>query len=439
MNYTPLDFLPALPEIFVLVMICVTLLTEVFLKQGNKVVVYALAQITLLGAALLTLILYPQLPLKAFSGSFILDNLALVLKIAIYLISFVALLYSRPYIEERKIPTGEYYLLSLFVVLGMSVLVSAHSLLTLYLGLEILSLPLYAMVAIDRDSAMRSEAAIKYFILGALASGILLYGMSMFYGVSQSLDISTIAQVIANDTIPHHMILMIGLVFIVVGVVFKFGAVPFHLWVPDVYQGAPTSVTILISSAPKIAAFGLALRLLVQAMPALTLQWQELLILVAVLSMLLGNMVAIAQKNLKRMLGYSAIAHIGYLSLGLIAATPAGYAAALFYTLNYAMMSLGAFGMIALLSQNGFEAELVDDFRGLNSRNPWLAFMMMLLMFSMAGIPPTVGFFAKMGVLIALISSHFVWLAVLALLAAVIGAYYYLYMVKVMYFEAPPL
>ena len=437
MNYTFADFLPAIPEIFVLMMICFILLVDLYIAKNRQIICYLLTQTTLIGACILTAMLYKYIPVISFAHSFVLDDLAFALKFFIYGSCFFVFLYSRGYISERNIPTGEYYVLSLFAVLGMMVLVSAQSLLTLFLGLEILSLPLYALVAIHRDSAMCSEAAMKYFVMGALASGMLLYGMSMIYGATQSIDVDTIANVLSSVALSQHLILIIGVVFVVVGLIFKFGAVPFHMWVPDVYQGAPTSVTLLIGSAPKIAALGMTLRLLIHAMPALSVQWQELLIVVAILSMLLGNIVAIIQKNIKRMLAYSAISHMGYMCLGLIALDTEGYSAAMFYILAYVIMSIGAFGMIILLSKNGFEAELIDDFRGLNSRSPWLAFLMLLLMFSMAGIPPTVGFFAKFGVLQALVNAHFTWLAVLALIFAVIGAYYYIYVIKVMYFEVP--
>ncbi len=428
---------PATPEIFLLGMTCIVLLADLFIKQQEKKITYWLSQFALVGTAVLVLLLYNVPSTLLFNGSFIWDKTAALMQFAIVAINFFILIYAREYIRERKIPQGEYYLLSLFSVLGMLVLVSAYSLLTLYLGLELLSLPLYAMVALQRDSTECAEAAMKYFVTGALASGMLLYGLSMFYGATQSLNITEIAQVTSNLSSGQELMLIFGLVFIIAGVVFKLGAAPFHMWVPDVYQGAPTSVTLFVGTAPKIAALAMVVRLLIEGTPALVHQWQEVLILIAVLSIALGNVVAIVQSNLKRMLSYSAIAHVGYMSLGLLAATPDGYASALFYMLAYALMSLGAFGMLVLLSKSGAEVDKIGDLRGLNTRNPWLAFMLLLVMFSMAGIPPMVGFFAKLGVLEALIGAHMVWLATFALVFAIIGAYYYLNVVKVMYFEEP--
>lgn len=426
-----------LPEIFLLAMTCVVLLADLFIKQRQHTFTYFLTQLTLMITAIMVLGLFPKPEAIIFNGSFVSDHIALVLKFSILVIGIFCFVYARPYIQERNIAQGEYYILGLFSILGMLVLVSAFSFVTLFLGLELLSLPLYAMVAIARDSEQSTEAAMKYFVLGSLASAILLYGMSMVYGATHSLNINSIATTILATPPSQQFILIFGLVFIVVGVTFKLGAVPFHMWVPDVYQGAPTSVTLFVGSIPKIAALGMAIRLLVDGFPELSVQWQELLIAIAIASIALGNIVAIVQTNLKRMLSYSAIAHVGYMSLGLLAATSAGYAAATFYIIVYAIMTIGAFGILVLLSRDGFEAESISDLRGLNARNPWLAFMMLLIMFSMAGIPPLVGFFAKLGVLEALIGVHKVWLATLALVFAIIGAYYYLNVVKVMYFEEP--
>ncbi len=436
MNVTYLDLIPIIPEIIILVMACIALLATLYLPEKYRAVsVYYMVQAALILALAMIILSFNEPSATVFNGTFILDNIARILKIFIYLCSFVVLLFSRYYIAERDIANGEYFILAIFSILGMSVLVSAHNFVTIYLGLEMLTLPLYAMVALERDSAECSEAAMKFFVMGALASGILLYGMSMLYGATNSLDITQISQHLGNVILNKHLVLIFGLVFVVVGIVFKFGAVPFHMWVPDVYEGAPSSVTLFISSAPKIAALGLAIRLLLFATPGLYVEWQQFLIIVAVLSMALGNLVAIVQTNLKRMLAYSSIAHMGYMLLGLIAATPQGYSATLFYIISYAIMSVGGFGMIVLLSKKGLEVDTLQDIQGLNSRNPWLAFMMLLIMFSMAGIPPTVGFFAKLGVLQALIAEHFVWLAALALIFAVIGAYYYIRVVKVMYFD----
>lgn len=434
------NFLPALPEIFLLGMIGVVLLADLFLPQQKRCLTYLLTQLALVGTACWVLYLpylYGHPTAIIFDNSFIWDPIAGLFKLFILVVSIFAFIYAHDYIKTRSMPEGEYYLLGLLSILGMLVLVSAYSLLTLFLGLELLSLPLYALVALQRNSGLSSEAGMKYFAMGALASAMLLYGMSMLYGAAHSLDVSAIMNAAQHAAAGERLLFIFGLVFVVAGIAFKLGAAPFHMWIPDVYQGAPTSVTLFVGGAPKIAALGMAIRVLVNAMPALALQWQQVFIVIAVLSIGLGNIVAIAQSNLKRMLAYSAIAHIGYMSLGLLAATPDGYAAALFYIGIYAMTSLGAFAILILLSKAGFEAEKISDLRGLNARSPWLAFMMLLVMFSMAGIPPTVGFFAKLGVLEALIHVHMVWLATLALVFAIIGAYYYLNVVKVMYFEEP--
>ncbi|MGB6975864.1 MAG: NADH-quinone oxidoreductase subunit NuoN [Gammaproteobacteria bacterium] len=433
-----LNFSLIIPELFMLTMACIALLAGLFAKKHGVGICYALVQIALLGTALLALRYYQQPTLISFYGSVILDPLAVLLKIAICLISFMVFWYSREYVREYMPHYQlEYYVLGLFAVLGTLVLVSAYNFLTLFLGVELFSLPVYAMIALRRDSAICSEAAMKYFVISAIASGMLLYGLSMLYGATQTIELNTVASVTANAPASQQIILSLGLVFVTVGIAFKLGAVPFHMWVPDVYEGAPSSVTLFIASAPKIAGLALALRLLVNALPGLHVQWHELLIAIALLSMALGNIVAIVQTNFKRMLAYSSIAQMGYMLLGLLSATPAGYAAATFYMISYSIMVLGAFGMLLLLNRSGFEAKWIQDFQGLNSRDPWLAFMMLLILFSMAGIPPIVGFMAKVSVLEALISVHQVWLAAVALLFAIIGAYYYIYVVKVMYFESP--
>lgn len=429
------DLSPAGPEIFVLVMACIVLLVGVFVKDNNQVLTYSLTQLTLVGAAILTFTLYQGGHGVTFNNSFILDRMAILLKAVMYGLTFVTLLYSRSYMKDRDMLKGEYYALALFTMLGMMVVVSAYSFITLYLGLELFSLPLYALVAFRRNETVCAEAGMKYFVLGAVASGMLLYGLSMIYGATHSLTINAVAQGVLMQPVDQQLILLFGLVFVVVGISFKLGAVPFHMWVPDVYQGAPNSVTLFVSTAPKLAAFGLAIRLLVDALPLLQPHWQDMLMIVAILSMALGNLVAIVQTNIKRMLAYSSIAHMGYMFLGLVAGTPSGYGAALFYMISYSVMSLGAFGVIVLMSHQGFEAESIEDFKGLNQRSPWLAFIMLLTMFSMAGIPPIVGFFAKVAVLEALINVHLIWLAALALGFAIIGMYYYLKVVKVMYFD----
>ncbi len=426
----------ALPEMFVLGMACLILIIDLFLTDKNRIITYLLAQATLIGAAIASLGHQFGSPEIAFSGSFIRDGMGDTLKVFIYLSVFVVFLYSRSYLQARNLFKGEFYVLGLFGVLGMMVMVSAHSLLTLYLGLELLSLSMYALVAMNRDSSYASEAAMKYFVLGALASGMLLYGMSMLYGVTGSLELSQISAGVAA-TGADNMVLVFGLVFTVVGVAFKLGAVPFHMWVPDVYQGSPTAVTVYIGSAPKIAAFAMVMRLLVDGLEGLQEHWQGMLIILVILSLAVGNITAIAQTNIKRMLAYSTIAHVGYLLLGVLSSTESGYASSMFYTIVYALMSLGGFGMIMLLSRAGFEADTLDDFKGLNERSPWFAFMMLILMFSMAGVPVFLGFWAKLSVLSAVVEAGMVWLAAVAVIFSIIGAFYYLRVVKLMYFDKP--
>jgi NADH-quinone oxidoreductase subunit N len=436
MNFVAPDFMPVLPELFVLAMTCFIVVIDVFLEQRQRHITYGLAQLTLLGAALLTLITYAQAPVTTMFGHYIKDAMGDLLKLFIYLTSAAVFLYSRDYLRQRDLFKGEYYMLGLFGVLGMMVMVSAHSLLTVYLGLELLSLSLYALVAIDRDSPIASEAAMKYFVLGSLASGMLLYGISMIYGATGSVDLQVVADSVGNQGV-DNVVLVFGLVFLVVGLSFKLGAVPFHMWLPDVYQGAPTSVTLFIGSAPKLAAFALVMRILVEGLGALQGEWQQMLIILAALSMGLGNLIAIAQTNIKRMLAYSTISHIGFMLLGILAGTPDGYAAAMFYTIVYVLMAVGAFGVIILLSRTGFEAENIDDFKGLNDRNPWLAFVMMVIMMSMAGVPFLAGFYAKWMVLQAIVNVGLVWLAILGVVFSVIGAFYYLRVVKCVYFDKP--
>ncbi|MBV9575337.1 MAG: NADH-quinone oxidoreductase subunit NuoN [Gammaproteobacteria bacterium] len=438
MNLTLSQFSVALPEIAILCMACFVLIIEVSLAKRYRMVTYVLVQLTLIIALLLTLPQFKQYPepIITFSGHYILDKLAVLSKLLMYFFSLFAFAYAREYLETRKIASGDYYLLGLFAVLGMSIMASAYSFLTIYLGLELLSLALYAMVAMYKKSQLASEAAMKYFVLGSLASGFLLYGISLLYGVTGSIQADTIAQMLLlrKDVVP-----LVALIFILSGLVFKFGAVPFHMWVPDVYQGAPTPTTLFIASAPKIAAFVVTLRILVQAMPSLHVNWEHMLILISILSMFFGNLLAIAQTNLKRMLAYSSIAHIGYTLLGLIAGPDStqGYSAAMFYISTYVLVAAGAFAIIAIMGRGGVEFDKLDDYRGLNARSPWLAFMMLLLLFSMAGVPPTVGFIAKLGLIEALVQAHLVWLAVLALIFALVGAYYYLRVVMLMYFEEP--
>jgi NADH-quinone oxidoreductase subunit N len=429
---------PAYPELFVLLMVCVILLADLFVAEENRIVTYGLTQATLIGAAALTYFTATGEPVYTFSGMFVDDLMSDVLKLMTYIGTAVVLVYSRTYLATRDLFRGEFFVLVLFAVLGMMVMISANHLLTLYLGLELMSLSLYASVALRRDSAVATEAAMKYFVLGALSSGMLLYGMSMIYGATGSLEITRIAETIAEGG-ATDFVLVFGLVFIVAGIAFKLGAVPFHMWIPDVYHGAPTPVTLLVSSAPKFAAFAFIMRLLAQALGAeqLVAEWQQMLVVLATLSLVVGNITAIAQTNLKRMLAYSTISHMGFVLLGVLAGDLAGYGAAMFYVVVYVLMNLGTFGMILLLSRAGFEAENIDDFKGLNQRSPWYAFMMLLLMFSMTGIPPTVGFYAKLAVLQAVLDAGFLWLAILAVMFSLVGAFYYLRLVKVMYFDPP--
>jgi NADH-quinone oxidoreductase subunit N len=433
---TPL--LPAYPELLLLGMVCVILITDLFVSDDNRIVTYALTQAALVGCFLLTYLTAAVEPVTTFSDMFVDDLMADVLKLLVYLGVMVMLVYSRPYIAARGMFRGEFFVLVLFATLGMMVMISASHLLTLYLGLELFSLSLYALVALQRDSAVATEAAMKYFVLGSLASGMLLYGMSMLYGATGTLGIAQVAEIILAGG-AREVVLVFALVFIVAGLGFKLGAVPFHMWVPDVYHGAPTAVTLFIGSAPKLAAFAFIMRLLVQGLGAeqLVEEWSQMLVVMAVLSLAIGNVTAIAQTNLKRMLAYSTIGHMGYVLLGILSGDLVGYGASMFYVVVYMLMNLGAFGMILLLSRGGFEAENLDDFKGLNQRSPWHAFLMLLLMFSMAGVPPTVGFYAKLAVLQAVISVGLVWLAVVAVLFSLIGAFYYLRLVKLMYFDTP--
>lgn len=436
MNFETPDFLPVIPELFVLGMASLILLVDLFLSDRHRAVTYLLSQATLIGALLLTLGLYSPTTQVTLNGTFVLDPMATLLKSCIYIATFVAFLYAKDYLRVRNLFQGEFFLLGLFGVLGMMVMVSAHSLLTIYLGLELMSLALYALVALQRDSVTASEAAMKYFVLGAMASAMLLYGMSMLYGTTGTLDLAELAARV-QGTGDSSLVLIFGLVFLLVGIAFKLGAVPFHMWVPDVYHGAPTAMTLFISSAPKLAAFAMLMRLLVDGLPGLQGHWQDILILLAVLSVALGNILAIAQGNIKRLLAYSGISHIGFLLMGVLSGTPEGYAAGMYYAVAYVIMTLGGFGMVILMSRAGFEADRLEDYKGLNERSPWFALVMMILMFSMAGVPPFLGFWAKLAVLQAVVSVDLIWVAVVAVLFSVIGAFYYLRVIKYMYFDKP--
>ncbi len=434
MQNIQVDLMTALPELIVLLMAMLILLTGLFAK--NKIIIYGLAQFTLFAAAFFTVGTHTSAVGYAFSGMFVDDTLADVLKLMILLGTSVMFVYTRQYMQLRNMFRGEYYALVLFAVLGMMIMVSGQSMLTIYMGLELLSLCLYSLVALDRDNAQSSEAAMKYFVLGALASGMLLYGMSMIYGITGSLNLNEITNTLLQGA-PNHTVLILGLVFIVAGLAFKFGAVPFQMWVPDVYQGAPTSITLLISSVPKFAAFAITIRLLAQGLGQMAGDWQEMLLIMAVMSIAIGNITAIAQTNLKRMLAYSTISHVGFLLFGLMSGSLNGYASSMFYISAYVLMTLSGFGMILLLSRKGFEAENLDDLKGLNQRSPWAAMLMLITMFSMAGVPPTIGFYAKFTVLQAALQAGYIGAVVFAVLMAVIGAFYYLRIVKLMYFDAP--
>jgi NADH-quinone oxidoreductase subunit N len=436
MAFATTDLIPILPELVTLVTACTILLVDLFLKEEQKGVNHRLAILGLLVAIGATWVVGGGERQVVFDGSFIRDGMSDVLIGFTLLITLLTFVYSREYLQSRGVLCGEYYALVLFAVLGMLVMISANSFLTVYLGLELLALSLYALVAFDRDSRAGAEAAMKYFVLGALGSGMLLYGISMIYGATGSIDLATVAKVVAAQGMSDK-VLVFGLAFLVVGIGFKFGAVPFHMWVPDVYQGAPMPVVAFLGSVPKLAAFALAMRLLVDGLGPLHHDWQGMLVILAVLSMGLGNLVAVAQTNIKRMLAYSTISHVGFLFLGVLAGTAHGYSVAMFYAVVYALTAAGAFGLLSLLSRDGVEAENLEDLKGLNERDPWYAAIMAILMFSMAGVPPTVGFMAKLMVLEAVVRIDLVWVALVAVFFSIIGAFYYIRVVKYMYFEKP--
>ncbi len=426
----------ATPEIFLLIMTCVVMVADLFTKaeqREGRLFILSIGTLVLVAVSLYSPSVAPK---YAFNGMLVVDGMAVMLKFAIVISVAMVIVYSRTYLAARKLFTGEFITLILFATLGMMIMVSANHFISLYLGLELLALSSYAMVALNRDSVTSSEAAMKYFILGAMASGLLLYGLSMIYGATGSLDVTRVASIISSSRGIDPLI-MFGLVFVVSGLAFKLGVVPFHMWVPDVYQGAPTAMTLFIGSAPKIAAFGFIMRILADSLGGSVGDWQGMLVILAVLSMALGNIVAIAQTNLKRMLAYSTISHMGFLLLGILAGTKNGYASGMFYVITYVLMTAGAFGMIMLLSRAGFEADNIDDFKGLNQRSPLYAVMMLFIIFSMAGIPPFLGFLAKLAVLEGALNAGYTWLVVFAVLMSVIGAFYYLRIIKVMYFDAP--
>ena len=424
-------------EIFMLIMACVVLVVDLFVKDKEHTLTYYLTLATMIVGFYLTaqngLVVTPEI---AYAGTYIQDSMSILLKLSIFIIAFIVTIYSRPYINEREILRGEYYMLVVFATLGALILVSAHSFLIFYLGLELMTLSTYAMVASHRDSSEASEAAMKYFVMGAVASAFMLFGMSLVYGGAATLEIGKIADAMVDSP---SLLFGMGLVFMVSGIAFKLGAVPFHMWIPDVYQGAPTSVTAYIGSIPKVAAFGMVMRILVEALPGLEDNWMLMLIMLSVLSMALGNITAIVQSNIKRLLAYSAIAHIGYFLLGMIAGTSDGYSASMFYILVYALTTIAGFGVIIFMSRAGFECDTLDDFKGLWQRSPWYALMMLMTIMSMAGVPPFVGFWPKLEVIMAVINADkgLVWLAILAMVFSIIGAFVYLRIAKVMFFDKP--
>lgn len=429
------DMWPALPEMFLLGMACVILVADLFIDQARRIYTHWLTLGTLAATVMLLAAQLNDPEVMTFSGMYVSDTMARVLKLFAVAATAVVFVYARSYLQSRDLFKGEFYVLGLGALLGIMVMISGSNFITLYLGLELQSLSAYAMVALRRDNGVASESAMKYFVLGAIASGVLLYGMSIFYGISGTLDVAELATWAASAELSAGLVLAIA--FVVAGIAFKLGAVPFHMWIPDVYDGAPTAVTTFIASAPKLAAFALFMRLLVDGLQSLHAAWQPLLIALALLSMAIGSIVAIAQTSIKRMLAYSTIAHVGFLLMGILAGTVQGYQAAMFYTLTYVIMATAGFGMILLLSRAGFEADQMTDFAGLHQRSPWFAAMMMFVMFGMAGVPPFVGFYAKFAVIWAAVEAGLVWLAVAAVVLSVVSAFYYLRLVKIMYFDEP--
>ncbi len=426
---------PAIPEIYLTIMVCVVLMVDVFAGQTRRGLSATFTLVTLAVGAALTA-MYGQVAERTvlFDGLYVADELAWALKLFGFLVVAWALLYSRAYLDWRGLLRGEYFVLALTALLGVFVLASANSLLTVYIGVELLALSVYAMVAFDRESGVAAESAMKYFVLGAIASGALLYGMSMIYGMTGTLSLDVLADKLHAQP---NLGVILGLVFVVVAVAFKLGAVPFHMWLPDVYQGAPTSVTLFIGTAPKLAYFALTFRLLGHGLQGVVADWTQMLVPLAVLTLLVGNLVALAQTNLKRLLAYSTIANVGFILLGFVAGTPAGYSAALYYTIVYVLTALGSFGVILLASRKGFEADELEHYKGLHARDPMLAFFMMMLMFSTAGVPPFVGFWAKLRIFQELWATNHTALVLVAAATSVVGVFYYLRIVKLMYFDAP--
>ena len=431
---TAADLLPLLPELVLVGAAFALLMLDLFLDARRRVVTHVLSiGVLLVVAAMIGAGVGGQA--TVLNGMFVRDGMADVLKVTVCVVTALSLVYAWSYLRERRLYQGEVPVLMLFAVAGMMLLISAGSLVMVYLGLEMLALCSYALVAIDRDSPLASEAAMKYFVLGSLASGMLLYGMSLVYGATGTLDLAQIHA--AVGTVASPTLLLTGVVFLVAGIAFKFGAAPFHMWLPDTYQGAPTPITLFIGSAPKLAAFAMAFRLLEAGAGPLDERWRLLVAGLAALSLVVGNLMALVQPNLKRMLAYSTVSHVGFLFLGLAGGNAAGYAAAMFYAISYSIMAAAAFGAIVVLSNRGFEADRIDDFKGLNARDPWMAGMVLCIMASLAGVPPFLGFWAKLVVLRAALQGDMLWLAIIGIVFAVVGAFYYLRVIKVMYFDEP--
>ena len=443
MQNAPINAL--LPDTLLMAAVVVAWLNDTFVGQAGRRTTYYIAVFSsVIAGVWFAVNAFDPTPHYFFSRMFVVDPFANAMKAVVSLGYAVSIIYSRKYIEDRDLFRGDFFLLGMFSLLGQLVMISGNNFLTLYLGLELMSLSLYAVIALRRDAAQSNEAAMKYYVLGALASGFLLYGISMLYGATGSLELGEVLKAVASGHI-NDVVLLFGVIFIVAGVAFKMGAVPFHMWVPDVYQGAPTAMTLLTGGGPKVAAFAWGLRFLVMGLLPLAVDWQEMLVILAALSMIVGNITGIVQRNIKRMLAYSAISNMGFVLLGLLAGVVDGkaggaasaYGSAMFYSIVYLVTTLGTFGVVMLLARRDFEAEMIDDFKGLNQRSPWWAFIMLLVMFSLAGVPPTLGFYAKFSVIEAAVNQGFVWLAVVAVMASLVGAFYYLRIVKVMYFDEP--
>ena len=443
-----MNWVAVYPEILLLALACVVALVDLFVTDPRRTTTYWLTQLSLAVVGVMHFAAMGDVPTETMQGMLVVDPLSHLLSGTSAIALIITLVYARPYAESRDILKGELFTLSLLVLLGVNVMVAANNFLTTYLGLELMSLSLYALTALRRDHTISTEAAMKYFVLGALASGFLLYGLSMMYGATGSLSIPRVFEVISTGTV-NKGVLVLGVVFVVAGLGFKLGAAPFHMWVPDVYQGAPTAATLLIGGAPKLAALGMTLRLLVEGMLPLATDWQQMMLVMAVASLVVGNLAAIAQSNLKRMLAYSTISQMGFVVLGLASGVVNGqpdmhalnaYSSAMFYAISYVLTTLGSFGLIMLLARQGFESEQISDLAGLFKRSPWFAFVMAIYMFSLAGIPPMVGFYGKLAVLQAMVTtgqSLYIWMAVIAVLLSLVGAFYYLRVVKVMFFDEP--